>query len=239
MNGGTRKMEVPVSPTKDVTDYADAMSAASSAWAACCQQALASVLNQVSAGLGVWEFLRHKEEADGIFLAMKINGKPDPSIEMERTVNFSSREVSHDALLISPEGKGYGKRLLRNCIEIYRGCGIRKVTVYAGLELGPYVWGRIGFIPTQASWDSLRQTIRSNLDEIHNLVPNNRFTEICEDLDDSDPYTLWTIVDDQFELGPSERLAKKLLKNASWNGYLDLENKAQLDRLSRYLGDLR
>lgn len=67
----------------------------------------------------------------------------------------------------------------------------------------------------------------------------SRLAEIREDLALEDPRTLWAIVDDSAELDTGEKLAKKLLAGASWDGYFDLTDKAAMDRFYSYVGEFR
>ena len=56
-----------------------------------------------------------------------------------------------------------GKKLLAGNIETYKDLGIEKVEVTANIDVGGYAWAKYGYVPTQASWNSLRATLESKL----------------------------------------------------------------------------
>ena len=49
-----------------------------------------------------------------------------------------------------------GKKMLAGNVETYQKLGIEKVSVTANIDVGGYAWAKYGYVPTQASWNTLR-----------------------------------------------------------------------------------
>lgn len=56
-----------------------------------------------------------------------------------------------------------GKKMLAGNIETYQRLGIEKVVVSANIDVGGYAWAKYGYVPTQSSWNTLRNTLERKL----------------------------------------------------------------------------
>ena len=74
--------------------------------------------------------------------------------------------ASHDGFVI--QGGGIGKKVLQSQFDEYERMGVTKVKVHANIDVGGYAWARFSFVPTQRSWDSLRESLSYwvNADEV-------------------------------------------------------------------------
>jgi hypothetical protein len=83
-----------------------------------------------------------------------------PAGSSERLINFRDKEVSNQYLSMEPAFQGNGLATLYNnhAYMYMRESGMTHAKVSAGLDSGPYVWGRVGFVDNSAI---PQETIRS------------------------------------------------------------------------------
>ena len=61
------------------------------------------------------------------------------------------------------QGKGEGKTMLAANVAMYQELGLSKVTVHANIDVGGYAWAKYGYVPTEESWDTLRDDLQDKL----------------------------------------------------------------------------
>ena len=77
--------------------------------------------------------------------------------------------------------------------------------VHANINVGDYAWARFGFVPTQQSWDQLRESLNVwvNADDVsHDIlgneysalkIPKRQRKALTKILNDPDPNRTWPI----------------------------------------------
>ncbi|NLG90377.1 MAG: hypothetical protein GX486_00770 [Acetobacter sp.] len=205
-------------------------------WGNFCSESLSDLFDRISSGLGFWCCSNYHPYSDAIFFSCKIIGRPEPIIEIERTINFKDKFIVHDGLIINPEGRGYGRKLLRNSFDIYRAFGFKVVKIKAGMDSGPYVWARFGFLPTTASWENLRQQVHKNLEECKDEIDEYEYQDILEDIDVEGPRAVWILSDKEVRVG-KEKLGYRLLKGQCWEGFFNFDDPDAVLRFESYVGE--
>jgi hypothetical protein len=83
-----------------------------------------------------------------------------------RTIDLKNNKASSDYFKLnsSAQGKGEGKTLLAANVALYQELGLDKVSVHANIDVGGYAWAKYGYVPTEDSWDELRNALREKLD---------------------------------------------------------------------------
>jgi len=158
-----------------------------------------------------------------------------------RTFDIPNKFVVHELfeLARTHRGQGLGRTFIRNWVHIYlEHWQIENVLVLAGLSHGGYVWLRYGFVPDQNSWEALRSTVRRRLIEKMAEIDNVVFDIASDTLEKDDPQSAW-IIADLAEPIDGQSLGRYLLKDTKWSGELDLTDEVALNRLLRYVGELK
>ena len=83
----------------------------------------------------------------------------------ERDVDFEDKKAYSAYFSIEPQyqDSDYGKKVLAGNIATYEKVGITEVGVTANIDVGGYAWAKYGYVPTQASWDSLRLRLEAKI----------------------------------------------------------------------------
>lgn len=151
-------------------------------------------------------------------------------------------EVYHDFLVLKEQwqGGGRGAVMLGKAMKAYKQMGVKKITVFAALDAGPYAWARFGF---EANAPGLR-------------IRKERFNRFLTDqvgLSPEDAEKVTSKIKDMHELsgikirikgkdGKPETLSagKDFLLHGSsegtsegWHGELDLDNPKAMSRWNR------
>lgn len=135
-------------------------------------------------------------------------------------------EVHHSMFTIpeSMQGSGFSKEVLRSLFTLYKEAKIKKVDLFANLEVGGYCWGRYGFYAER--WDAERC--------IRRALKNGAITSTQADL----------ALEEISEFGdviPMNRLAdlsfgKDMLLGSDWDGWITFDSEKQVNHLFKYLG---
>jgi hypothetical protein len=89
-----------------------------------------------------------------------------------REVDFEKGVLLPGYVECSDQGRGIGRTMLRNQIEFFRACGIRRFKITAGLEAGGYSWARFGFLPRNIEGPYFKQHTREHVRERYKLIEN-------------------------------------------------------------------
>lgn len=165
--------------------------------------------------------------------ALSYTSTGDVEIEMNRYMIIPDNDsedaiVKHEFLELSDKGGGKGKQILKSQMDFYREIGVRKVFLFANVDIGGYAWARYGFLPV--NWDSTKKEFAGRLNRFpdgENGISNDD-KQILENLLASDnPEEFWAISDTQ--------AGKRLLLNSDWDGYIDLKDQSMMDRFEQYV----
>lgn len=211
-------------------------------WSKYCAVSIKEIIHRICDKIGDWKLVNHNSSRDNFSIEGSITKKiiddDDIFIDIQRTVNFDLKTITHDALLIKPGQRGYGRTIMRNSFPIYKQYGFNVITVNAALDDGPYVWARFGFVPTEASWESLRETVSARLEkhkeEIEDALPG-MYSAIIEDLNDPSPKSIWLLVDKKHKIG-NQSLGVMLLHGIRWDGIFSFDDPEAVERFESYVG---
>ncbi len=174
-----------------------------------------------------------------------------------RSINLNSKHAYHAKARVSDDmhKSGTARIVNQNMVRFYRLIGVETVSANA-TGIGVYAWARMGFIPYNEEWQSMRQVITRRLDylEAHppaegplSLKTVDRLRTL---LASNEPKSFWQIVDDQTicdgeALGKVLTLEDEVLCNRvygpsfeplKWAGALHLNDAACMQRLQQSTG---
>ena len=113
------------------------------------------------------------------------------------------------------QGLGLGTQHFASSVKAYQaGKRIKKITTHPGLDAGGYVWAKLGFVPTQESWEKLSQghPISSRITGLN--LPSDDEDKLMTHLDNPDPKNIWHIADHEH--------GRKILAGTTWHGKFDI-----------------
>lgn len=152
-------------------------------------------------------------------------GENNSHLTLERTFSFGREgaEVEHDLFSVSDslQGKGVSKAIFRELFKQYDAMGLRKVRLFANLEVGGYCWGKYGF---SASKEEVMFLLRRRKE----LLSKAELADVEK------------IVSSCGEMVPMNLIAdraygKKLLLGSDWDGVFDLMDAVQMEHLYKYI----
>ena len=152
-----------------------------------------------------------------------------------RSLNFKTGVVDHTELRVptSLQGTGVGKETLRSAFDTYQKLGMKKVELYANIDVGGYAWAKYGFTPTQFAWEDLRKTLKVRVSELG--LPVEVSGPISKLLSSKDPRTIWAVADIGIDSGDGVPVGKRLLLGKEWKGEFDLGDESALERFNAYV----
>lgn len=145
-----------------------------------------------------------------------------------RVFEFDKKRVEHSHFDLADDlqGKGIGKRVLRQEVLLYRDLGdIDEVLLLANGEVGGYAWARMGFVPRdQDEWDFLRHQLSRRIEFVKREkgYGEELVVGVREVLESEDPRAIHLLADNP--------LGKDLLLGSSWKGKLQISDPDVLDQ---------
>jgi hypothetical protein len=134
-----------------------------------------------------------------------------------RSVDFKKAVLLPGYLKCSRQGKGIGRIAMRNQIEFFRACGIRRFEITAGLEAGGYSWARFGFLPEKISDprfdEHARRHVRDRYEAIESLLDADEKLGLSRIVKLRRRKDIWRLADAPVDVGP--RLSALFNKTAS------------------------
>lgn len=164
-------------------------------------------------------------------LAIRGRDKAGSHVSLER-IFMKNKEgltvVEHELFSLSKplQGKGLSKETFKSLFKQYQKMGADKVHVFANIDVGGYAWARYGFYATEYDIkDILITSIDINASEralVRDIVEQNKIIR------DGKTY---------INMRPISELpfAKRLLLGQSWDGYIFLDDKEQMNTLLSYI----
>jgi hypothetical protein len=97
-----------------------------------------------------------------------LDDKDRPIGRYERVIDFANNKAESAYFKINKtdaegnkiQGHGIGKEVLARNVEFYQKIGLDQVDVHANIDVGGYAWAKYGYVPSQRSWDQLRDELR-------------------------------------------------------------------------------
>ncbi len=144
------------------------------------------------------------------YISFKIEA--DNIISEMRSCDFREHEAYKGVLEVAhyERGHGLGRALMRNQIEFYRACGIKKMEINAASEAGAYAWARMGFLPKDIEYD-LKREVQHRWQMFEGLLTNEEISgfekpgTIYSALDMRRREDLWQIADQRADMAPRIR----------------------------------
>ncbi len=119
--------------------------------------------------------------------------------------------------------------MLRASLEAYDGLGVTRIDVHADIDVGGYVWARLGFAATMPDdvRDNLALAVRARPGS-YLLREANRVAESSDD--DDLMYNLAALT-----IGTDRSCGKELLSGSGWFGHANLADRRHRERIARHL----
>lgn len=140
----------------------------------------------------------------------KITITAEDIIEESRVFDLKDHRVFEDfdsKMIIDDAGKGYGRSLMRNEIEFFSTCGVKRFEISAELAAGGYVWARLGFLPDNLNM--VKSAMGRRFENIKSLLTDKEQETVQEIIEFKDEKDLWRLADTQIDMLPRLRDAFK------------------------------
>jgi hypothetical protein len=178
-------------------------------------------------------------------LSVSYRGSDGTRITREFKKRNRDLTVYHAFFEAGSTGEGSGRHLFRTSMGVYKALGVKEVGVTANIDVGGYAWARFGYLPR--SWDSIRATLRYNVDQLErgqrSVLTRGQYrtmdrlsaehaTKIRRMLENESPETLWAIAD--MKIG-ERSVGKELLLGTHWSGVMKLSHAPTMLRFAKYV----
>ena len=103
------------------------------------------------------------------------------------------------------QGRGYGRLTMRNQIEFFHACGVKRFEILAASENGGYTWARVGFLPTDVAGDlktGVARDVRAQLRDLRLVLDDKTISKVENYLRFRRRTDLWRIADMDIDLMP-------------------------------------
>jgi hypothetical protein len=194
-------------------------------------------------GNGLQKALQIRGPASGRIIftddALEIRIRGQSGNQIARTFHYQNKTVNHDLFTVGAamQGSGLAKRMMENAYNTYTKMGIKAINVHAALDGGGYAWAKFGFKPdNNVGWQGYAIT---RLHYLKNAgIPESKINELRTVIKSKDSKSLWRVSDDSTPVKlwhNDTTIGKVLLRGASWNGTLNLQDKESVDRMWKYI----
>ncbi len=156
--------------------------------------------------------------------------------------------IDNNSTIKNSYEKKDGRSIALNMIKAFEACGVSKINLKAGMDVGPYFWARAGAVPEQDEWKKLKPILSKKLDDMisnKEIDSNQEAIEIVRKYLESDnPKAIWVIADSTignkllYNINSYEA-DKKDLPDTRWYGQIDLNDTDVKTRLYAYLEKAR
>jgi hypothetical protein len=103
-------------------------------------------------------------------------------------------------------GQGTGRILMRNQIEFFHACGVRKFKILAASRNGGYTWARMGFLPETPDSPSFKRGTKdvagARLEMVRPYLPPETYDRVKALLEFSKKHDMWRVADQDTDLVP-------------------------------------
>lgn len=138
-------------------------------------------------------------------------------------------DVEHLFLLLPKAYRNNGliKPIFQTSIQEYINMNVSTISLRASLDIGGYVWARIGFVATvKSEVENILLKAETNLKDHQFKIAKRIFDFYYEKYPNGKafPMDLWAGLE----------FMKNVLIGSTWSGEIDIKNKSQLDKLIKY-----
>lgn len=155
-------------------------------------------------------------------------------------------EHEHFEVKSAKQGKGLAKKMLRQQFNVYQNMGVKKVSMYANIDVGSYAWAKYGFVPDVGEWDFLKLKAKQRLQKGLRFTFNSdedrqvATKQVTPLLASKDPKTIWELSDLTMEVNYGKdkpkkmTLGKALLMDNGWQGAFQFSDNDSIKRFNDY-----
>ena len=156
--------------------------------------------------------------------------KGSQGFELERTFENTPDGINvyHDHFEIDKQiqGKGLSKKLFRLLYKQYQQMGVKRMDVFANINIGGYTWARYGFMAINKN--EAKNAIQNHRKEAHDFIEDyyNK-----NNLPATAPFPMRLISEQPW--------GGNALMGGFWEGFIDLTNQSQREVFENYIGLVR
>lgn len=127
-------------------------------------------------------------------------------LEETRPFDLGMYEVYSGNMQVKKQGRGLGRLLMRNEIEFFKRCGVKKFNILASSTAGGYTWARLGFLPDNIEASAFnmyaRLAIQTNLSAITPFMTEEEKEDLQKLCQIKAPHDMWRIADSVIDINP-------------------------------------
>lgn len=127
---------------------------------------------------------------------------------------FETRTFDMDRKVIHPgmvsatkqKGHGYGRIIMRNEIEFFKSCGVKRFNINASSTAGGYVWARFGFMPAPEAIIPLLTRLQDNFKALKDILTPQEQQDVKNAIRGRGlPDDVWGVSDLRVDIAPRLR----------------------------------
>lgn len=161
-----------------------------------------------------------------------VNRRGEDDIKIARTFTRGQARtwsVEHTYFAMADRHRGgAARRMMRASVEIYDRLGIGRITVHANIDVGGYVWAKLGFAATDPA--HIRAELAEALEDDPGSVIFTEANRVADESDDDD--LMYNLA--RLEIEGLYSCGKSLLRGAHWYGHATLKDPRHRARLARH-----
>ncbi|HTK85660.1 MAG TPA: hypothetical protein VL625_11315 [Patescibacteria group bacterium] len=134
-------------------------------------------------------------------------------IDESRSFNLVDHALHSGCMELNSDGakgKGLGRHIMRNEIEFFRACGVKKFNIYAALTNGGYTWARLGFVPESTA--GFAGTVKTRVEKLSPLLTTEEKETLADIAKFRSTKDIWRLADLKVDM--RERLTSVFKKAA-------------------------
>lgn len=137
----------------------------------------------------------------------KIGGSVRDLFSNSRHFKLEDGKVESGSVSVAGrrQGHGFGRITMRNQIEFFHACGVKKFEIFAASENGGYTWARLGFLPSDVDGDlksGVARDVRAHLRDLRLVLDKKTVAKVESYLRFRRRTDLWKIADMDVDLMP-------------------------------------
>lgn len=161
-----------------------------------------------------------------------VNRRGEDDIKIARTFTRGRSRtwsVEHTYFAMADRHRGgAARRMMRASVEIYDRLGVGRITVHANIDVGGYVWAKLGFAATDPA--HIRAELAEALKDNPGCVIFAEANRVANESSDDD--LMYNLA--RLEIEGLHSCGKSLLRGADWYGHATLKDPRHRARLARH-----